>query len=114
MFCSGGIPAFPAGITTPIVLDCCLPAGCYKLYVYDSAGDGFARAVVTKCVRQVLPDVASSTTSDNFSNGSRQQLVNSSQSFCLPIGDIDLINHSCDKLDWVNSTSTWFATPIQR
>ncbi|HRH69123.1 MAG TPA: lamin tail domain-containing protein, partial [Flavobacteriales bacterium] len=43
--CSGGFTAgtpYPSGITAPITSDCCLPIGCFRLRVHDSAGDGFA------------------------------------------------------------------------
>ncbi|MBK9764455.1 MAG: T9SS type A sorting domain-containing protein [Flavobacteriales bacterium] len=100
VFCNGGInPAFPTGITSPIVLDCCLPEGCYKLNVYDSGGDGFVSGGYQVREsgtggRRIIDNF------DNFSNGSLSSIAGP-QSFCLPIGDIDLINHSCDKLDWV-------------
>ncbi|MCB0769954.1 MAG: proprotein convertase P-domain-containing protein, partial [Flavobacteriales bacterium] len=99
--CRGGVPAFPTGITTPIVTGCCLPQGCFKLYVYDSAGDGFASGGGYEVREQGANGRRIIDNNGNFSSGS-ESTINNSQSFCLPIGDIDLINHGCDKLDWVN------------
>jgi len=98
--CQGGIfPPYPSGITTPIVANCCLPVGCYKLNVYDSGGDGFVSGgyqvrELGASGRRIIDNF------ENFNSGSLSSIAGP-QSFCLPIGDIDLINHFCDKLDWV-------------
>ncbi len=91
---------FP-GITTPIVSDCCLPEGCFKLEVYDSGGDGFVNGGYQ--VREAGPD--GRRIIDNFGNfqaGSSSAMSDPS-SFCLPIGTDGTIFSSCDKLDWVNN-----------
>jgi hypothetical protein len=100
--CRGGFPSFPSGITTPIVTGCCLPAGCFKLYVYDSAGDGFASGGGYEVREQGANGRRIIDNNGNFTNGN-VSTINNSQSFCLPIGDIGLINHGCDKLDWVDN-----------
>jgi len=98
--CQGGIfPPYPGGITSPIVANCCLPVGCYKLNVYDSGGDGFVNGGYQvresgSGGRRIIDNF------NNFSSGSLSS-VSGPQSFCLPMGNVDLINHSCDKLDWV-------------
>ena len=102
--CSGGVsPAFPSGITTPIVVDCCVPAGCYRLVVSDSGGDGF----VTGGYQLREQGVSGRRIIDNFSNftaGSTSAISTAVDGglFCLPIGDDKLIFNTCDRMDWVN------------
>ena len=78
----------------------CLPDGCYRLRVLDSGGDGMTtggyelRETGTNG-RRIIDNT------NNFSNGS-VSAISGGGTFCLPIGDVDLIFSSCDKMDWVN------------
>jgi hypothetical protein len=97
--CEGS--GFFPGITTPIVSECCLPQGCFKLEVFDSGGDGFVSGGYQ--VREAGPD--GRRIIDNFSNfqtGSYSSVAEPT-SFCLPVGTDGTIFSSCDKLDWVNN-----------
>ncbi len=78
----------------------CLPDGCYRLRVNDSAGDGMTTGgyeLRTSGMGQRIID-----NTNNFSSGSVSAIANGG-SFCLPIGTDKLIYSSCDKLDWVNN-----------
>jgi len=103
--CSGGVtPAFPSNITTPIVVDCCLPAGCYRLVVSDSGGDGF----VTGGYQLREQGVSGRRIIDNFGNfntGSTSAISTTVDGglFCLPIGNDKLIFNTCDRMDWVSN-----------
>jgi hypothetical protein len=79
---------------------CCVPAGCYRLRVYDSAGDGMTTGGYI-----LRTDPANLRIIDNrynFSSGS-VSAISGDQGFCLPIGTDRPIHTSCDKLDWVNN-----------
>jgi hypothetical protein len=81
--------------------NCCLPNGCYRLRVMDSAGDGMANGgyiLRTENGNQRVID-----NRNNFLTGSLSA-ISGDQSFCLPIGTDKLIYTSCDKLDWVTNT----------
>jgi hypothetical protein len=98
--CQGG--GYAPNITTPITETCCLPAGCFRLRVLDSGGDGF----VTGGYQLRESGVNGRRIIDNFGNfnsGSVSALSSTYEngSFCVPIGDDKLIFSSCDKLDWV-------------
>jgi len=100
VICSGG--SYPTNITTPIVEDCCLPVGCYRLRVMDSGGDGF----VTGGYQLRESGLNGRRIIDNFGNfttGSASAIAATYENgaFCVPIGDDKLIFSSCDKLDWV-------------
>jgi len=110
VICQGGYldTAYPPGIGTPIVENCCLPAGCYRLRVYDSGGDGFVNGGYqlreqSGTQRRIIdnlgnfvdlaggpPDI--SALANTFENGA----------FCVPIGDVKPRVDHCDKLDWAN------------
>ncbi|MBL7951114.1 MAG: lamin tail domain-containing protein [Flavobacteriales bacterium] len=99
--CQGG--GFPSGITTPITENCCLPAGCYRLVVNDSGGDGFVNGGYQLREsgangRRIIDNTG------NFASGAESALaVNyDNGTFCVPIGTDRPIFSSCDKLDWVN------------
>ncbi|MBL7954756.1 MAG: S8 family serine peptidase, partial [Flavobacteriales bacterium] len=99
VWCQGS--GFLPGINSPIVVDCCLPEGCFKLEVFDSGGDGFVSGGYQ--VREAGPD--GRRIIDNFSNfqtGSYSSVAEPT-SFCLPVGTDGTIFSSCDKLDWVNN-----------
>jgi len=88
-------------VNGPIVVDCCLPEGCYELEVYDSGGDGFVSGgyqvrEAGSGGRRIIDNFA------NFSNGGYSS-VSGPSSFCLPIGGDRLIFSTCDKLTWVSN-----------
>lgn len=97
--CQGG--GFVPGINTPIVVDCCLPQGCFKLEVYDSGGDGF----VTGGYQVREAGATGRRIIDNFGNftSGGYSAVSDGSSFCLPMGEDKLIFGTCDKLTWVNN-----------
>ncbi len=81
--------------------DCCVPAGCYLLRVYDSAGDGITGGGYI--LRTSGPDGQRIIDNrNNFTTGS-VSAISGDQGFCLPIGTDRLIYTSCDKLDWLNN-----------
>lgn len=107
--CKGGYPDTPYAnnITNPIVEGCCLPVGCYRLRVLDSAGDGFTSAGFTggyqlresgPTGRRIIDNF------ENFSTGSTSAISNvyENGAFCVPLSNDELIFSSCDKLDWVD------------
>jgi hypothetical protein len=94
--CSG--TGFPSNAT--VTTDCCLPDGCYRLRVLDSAGDGITNGgyiLRTTGTNQRIID-----NRNNFTTGS-VSAISGDQGFCLPIGTDRTIYTSCDKLDWVNN-----------
>ncbi len=77
----------------------CLPNGCYRLRVLDSAGDGMTTGgyeLRTSSGDRVIDNT------NNFSTGS-VSAISGNQTFCLPLGTDKPIFSSCDKLDWVNN-----------
>ncbi|MBP6643824.1 MAG: T9SS type A sorting domain-containing protein, partial [Flavobacteriales bacterium] len=107
--CKGGYPDTPYAnnITNPIVEGCCLPVGCYRLRVLDSAGDGFTSGGFTggyqlresgPTGRRIIDNF------ENFSTGSTSAISNvyENGAFCVPLSNDELIFSSCDKLDWVD------------
>ncbi|MDQ3101499.1 MAG: T9SS type A sorting domain-containing protein, partial [Bacteroidota bacterium] len=95
VICGGGGLPNSAVITTT----CCLPEGCFKLRVMDSAGDGMTTG------GYILRDENNQRIIDNrnnFNSGSLSAIANDG-GFCLPIGTDRLIFTSCDKLDWVTN-----------
>jgi len=78
----------------------CLPNGCYRLRVLDSAGDGMTTGGYE--LRNSGDGARIIDNTNNFSTGSVSAIA-SGGSFCLPIGTDKLIYSSCDKLDWVNN-----------
>ncbi len=100
--CSG--TGFPnnAVITTT----CCLPEGCYRLRVLDSAGDGMTTGTTggytlrTTGTNQRIIDNRNNFNGDFDGSVST---ISGDQGFCLPIGSDRLIFTSCDKLDWVSN-----------
>ncbi len=92
--CNGsGIPG--EGIFT---FTCCLPDDCYRLRVFDQAGDGIMNGGY---ILRTTDDMRIIDNRHNFSDGSTSAIANG-EGFCLPIGQDRLIFTSCDKLDWVN------------
>jgi len=88
----------PSG--SPIVESCCLGVGCYRLSVFDSAGDGIAGGgyqlrEIGANGRRII---------DNTGNYPAifESSISGSEDFCVPISDDELIFSSCDKMDWVN------------
>ena len=76
----------------------CLPNGCYRLRVLDSAGDGMTTGGYI--LRNSGDGARIIDNKNNFSSGSVSAIANGG-SFCLPIGTDKLIFSSCDKLEWV-------------
>ena len=83
-----------------VTAECCVPVGCYKLRVYDSAGDGMTTGgyiLRTSPANERIID-----NRNNFTTGS-VSAISGDQGFCLPIGTDRPIHTSCDKLDWLNN-----------
>ncbi|MEZ4791383.1 MAG: T9SS type A sorting domain-containing protein [Flavobacteriales bacterium] len=100
--CSGG--GYPPSILNPITDNCCLPAGCYRLRVLDSGGDGFVSGGYQ--LRESGPNGRRIIDNfGNFSSGSSSAIASTydNGAFCVPIGTDAVIFSSCDKLDWVNN-----------
>ena len=97
VMCSGS--GSPSNAT--ITVQCDLPAGCYLLRVYDSAGDGITGGGYI--LRTSGPDGQRIIDNrNNFTTGS-VSAISGDQGFCLPIGADRPIYTSCDKLDWLNN-----------
>ncbi|WKZ66393.1 MAG: GEVED domain-containing protein [Flavobacteriales bacterium] len=99
LVCSGG--PYTGINDATITTDCCLPAACYVLRVFDSAGDGIVGGgyVLREAggnQRRIIDNRG------NFTTGSISQ-INDASSFCVPMGDDRLVFTSCDKLDWKTS-----------
>jgi hypothetical protein len=90
-----GTNVFPANSVATQAI--CLPDGCYRLSVSDPAGDGITGYELRESGmggRRIIDN------SDNMIAGT--SAIANGGTFCVPIGDIQLIDHNCDKLDWVN------------
>lgn len=107
--CSGG----PYVNNASIEIDCCVPAGCYRLEVYDAAGNGMSSGgyiLTTEDGRRIIDN------RDAGDFGSLSALANDG-AFCLPLGADQLIQwegegDQCDKLDYVAGVFPYFmATP---
>ena len=76
----------------------CLPDGCYQLRVTDNAGDGLLGYILREAGpngRRLIDDRM------NMSDGVSQ--IAGAGTFCLPLGEVEPIWSSCDKLDWVDN-----------
>jgi len=118
VICSGGQPSspYPNGVTSPITANCCLPVGCYRLRVLDSAGDGYVSGGINggyqlreggptgRRIIDNMPLNGSSNVIGNFGTGSVSTLANNNDNgaFCVPLSNDRVIFSSCDKQDWVN------------
>lgn len=80
-----------------IEVSCCVPRGCMRFRLMDSAGDGFISG------GYVLRDGAGERIIDNAYGGSfgSESSIAGNASFCLPMGTDKLVYTSCDKLDWL-------------
>ncbi|MCB0769392.1 MAG: T9SS type A sorting domain-containing protein, partial [Flavobacteriales bacterium] len=92
---NGAVTVPPGSIGT---LPLCLDDGCYRLRVTDASGDGILGYELREAdggQRRIIDNTGNMVTGVSaIANGG---------TFCVPIGDIDLIFSSCDKLDWVNN-----------
>ncbi|MEZ4739212.1 MAG: T9SS type A sorting domain-containing protein [Flavobacteriales bacterium] len=90
-----GTDVFPANTTAAQPI--CLADGCYRLRITDAAGDGLTGYELRESGmngRRIIDNTGNSIAGTSaIANGG---------TFCLPIGDIDLISSNCDKQDWVN------------
>lgn len=84
---------------TEVTVGCCLPHGCLRLRVLDSAGDGMSSG------GYVLKDGTGRRIIDNTNDGvfGSESSIAASGSFCLPMSADRSIMTACDKLDWVYS-----------
>jgi hypothetical protein len=102
VLCNAG--GFPSNITSPIASNCCLPDGCYRLVVFDAAGDGFGTEGGYQ-LRLGGPNTADIRIIDNlgnFSSGFESSIGNGPSTFCIPMSTLKPIFSSREKLDWVN------------
>jgi hypothetical protein len=91
--CSGGPYVNNASIT----IDCCVPAGCYRLEVYDAGGNGMSSGgyiLTTADGRRIIDN----RNAGNF--GSLSAIANQGE-FCLPMGNDQLIFFHCDRLEFL-------------
>ena len=89
---NGLFPQSPGyGIST------CLPDGCFRLAVFDDAGDGIVNGgyILSLTAGERLIDDR-----NNFTTGSISAM-SGGQGFCLPISTDKVVFTSCDKLDWI-------------
>jgi len=105
--------AYPNGIGT-LPIDFCLPQGCYRLRVYDSAGDGFVSGGTTGGYQLREFGTNGRRIIDNANNFTdlpgggpdisaiAQNPIHDNGAFCLPLGTNKPIFQHCDKLDWAN------------
>ncbi|MBK9628805.1 MAG: T9SS type A sorting domain-containing protein [Flavobacteriales bacterium] len=84
---------------TEVNVGCCLPHGCLRLRVLDSAGDGMSSG------GYVLKDGTGRRIIDNTNDGifGSESSIAANGSFCLPMSADRPIMTACDKLDWVYS-----------
>ncbi len=97
--CSGG--PYVNGFQINATHNCCLPEGCYVLRVFDSAGDGMINGFnggyqlrLTADARRIIDN------KQNGGFGSISQVTGNAYSFCIPVGNDELIYTSCDKYWW--------------
>ena len=81
---------------TDIAVSCCIPNGCFRFRLFDSAGDGMATGGYT------LRDGSGERIVDNASRGSftTESSMPDNGYFCLPMSSQQAIFTSRDKLDW--------------
>ena len=79
-----------------ILVSCCIPNGCFRFRLFDSAGDGMATGGYT------LRDGSGERIVDNASRGSftTESSMPNNGYFCLPMSAQQAIFTSRDKLDW--------------
>ncbi len=94
--CSGG-PYFN-GFALNLVETCCVPDGCYNLRVFDSAGDGITNGGYS--LRNSADNRRIIDNRNNGDFGSVSQITGNAYSFCIPMGNDELIYTSCDKYWW--------------
>ncbi len=109
VLCSFSVPI--DGITSPLLEECCLPVGCYRLRVSDSGGDGLVSGGITGGYQLREAAGAQRRIIDNFGNFTDlaggppdvSALSNTydNGAFCVPLGNDKPIFSSCDKTDWV-------------
>ncbi len=109
VLCSFSVPI--DGITSPLLEECCLPVGCYRLRVSDSGGDGFVSGGITGGYQLREAAGAQRRIIDNFGNFtdlaggppdvSAISATHDNGAFCVPLGNDKPIFSSCDKTDWV-------------
>ena len=99
--CSGSGP-YVAGSVIPEY--CCLPNGCYRFRVLDSAGDGIVNGGYN--LRTMTTGFRIIDNTDNFTTGAVSAISTTiaGGNFCLPIGTDQLIFSSCDKLNFTPNT----------
>jgi len=80
-----------------VTVSCCVPMGCLRLRVLDSAGDGMASG------GYVLKDQAGRRVIDNTNDGvfGSVSSIAANGSFCLPMSADRPIMTACDKLDFI-------------
>jgi hypothetical protein len=104
VICSGSGAGTPPGAVLPN--ECCLAEGCFRLRVYDDAGDG----MTTGGYILRYPGMTTGAfdppriidNRNNFTTGTVSG-IDGNTSFCLPVGPNRPIFTSCDKLDWVDN-----------
>lgn len=79
-----------------IEVSCCVPNGCYRFRLFDSAGDGMATG------GYVLRNGAGERIIDNAYWGAftTESSMPDNATFCLPMSDQEAMFASRDKLDW--------------
>jgi hypothetical protein len=99
--CSGS--GYSPLINAPITENCSVPDGCFRLRVFDSAGDGFGTGGGYQL--RLSGSAADGRIIDNFGNfvlGTESSISDGPNAFCLPMGTQKPIFTSREKLDWTN------------
>jgi len=102
--CSGG--AYGAGNSFPIVVSCGLVDNeCYRLRVFDSAGDGFGTngGYQLRLTGANPADIRIIDNTGNFNSGIESSIGSGPNTFCFPMSTQKPIFVSREKLDWVSN-----------
>jgi hypothetical protein len=105
VFCGGTVDAGAANQID--FFTCELVAGCYRLRVFDSGGDGISVGNdggyvlrYTGVVNPLQDDKRVIDNALNFLDGSLSTMGNGPAGFCLPLGTVKPLYHLRDKLDF--------------
>jgi hypothetical protein len=99
--CSGGGYSASNGVA-PIVAQCGLPNGCFRLRVLDSSGDGFGTGggYQLRLTGANPADIRIIDNLGNFTAGNVSSISSGPNAFCFPMSEQKPIFTSREKLDW--------------
>jgi subtilisin-like proprotein convertase family protein len=89
-------------VGSPVLDNCCLAEGCYRLRVFDSGGDGFGSTggYQLRTLGSNPADIRIIDNLGNFNSGSESSISGGPNAFCFPMGAQKPIFTSREKLDW--------------